>query len=433
MMDFPRFLRSYLSSRKLSQKQLAERLQVSHVSLSKWLNGRMTPRPTTIAKIVAALGEDASGHPGEIHDRPMSAEGARDTDDDLSAEIFRASRDLSTPGRRFVLKMIEELKRSYATPGAGFAGVAEEVPHHLLLDMPGVVFRAIAPQDGTVACIYVSPQSRDILGHDPSTLLEARDLPYRAIVAAEDRAWVTRATEEFLVADRTGHEWHAKFRILTTDGLLSWVELRTRMTIRDSGVRQIDGLILRAVADTEDEVFGELRSRDPRTDLYGRPYFLRLLAVALDDIVERQGVGVILLQISDFPAIAAAHGVAWGDALQRATAKRLTALVRRTDVVGYIEDGVFGVLITGLPQPSALTQIAAKLAAGLGGAHQLSGQAVPVLVHAAFLVVTQSGHDAIDLLRCALDAVRAVEFAPEGAIGRYDAEMAFASTGCGPS
>jgi GGDEF domain-containing protein len=230
--------------------------------------------------------------------------------------------------------------------------------------------------------------------------------------------------EEFLVTGRTGNEWQASFRISTADDTPLWVDTRTRMTIRDGNRQQVDGLIVRAAADVTDGKIGELRSRDPRTNLCSRPYFLRLLARVLDDIGDKESVGVIVLQISDFQNVTAAYGVAWQDALQRALAERLTGLVRRTDVVGHINDGVFAVIIGGAAESSTLKQIAVKLISGLTGNHQLSGQYVPIAIHGLVTIARRRGHDAIDLLRRTLEMVNDMKPTPSESVGvcEMDAE-----------
>ncbi|KUL41814.1 substrate-binding and GGDEF domain-containing protein [Actinoplanes awajinensis] len=102
---------------------------------------------------------------------------------------------------------------------------------------------------------------------------------------------------------------------------------------------------------------------------------------------------VLLLDLDGFKAVNDTHGHATGDLLLIETARRLTALLRRTDTVARLGGDEFVVLIDGLPTPDAHQAVCTGIQEAVSMPTVIDGRTVEVGVS---IGVAVSGNGTID-------------------------------------
>jgi diguanylate cyclase (GGDEF)-like protein/PAS domain S-box-containing protein len=252
--------------------------------------------------------------------------------------------------------------------------------------------------------LYVSPSARDILGWDPSELLQPGD----SLVHPDDRK-VQQQTIASVVA--SGHPTTAIYRMRHKQGDYVWMEVVARPIPGDAGASDI----ILAGRDITKRVFAEqalqasrreleVQARlDSLTGLANRREFDERLGLALGRS-RRQGSAVALMymDIDHFKRVNDGHGHAAGDEVLRVFGQRLGACVRSGDLVARLGGDEFVVLIEDLSAPETAEAIAAKLIEAMSEGIAVEGTVLHVT---ASIGIAYSAHPAVTkTLMAAADA-----------------------------
>ena len=108
--------------------------------------------------------------------------------------------------------------------------LAEARYRALVEQIPAVTF--MAPLDGSISELYVSPQIEDLLGYSAREWLDDPFLWYRQIHPDDRQLW----TEQFARTCCSGERFRAEYRFLTRDGKTVWVHAEAKLVTGPGGV-----------------------------------------------------------------------------------------------------------------------------------------------------------------------------------------------------
>lgn len=99
----------------------------------------------------------------------------------------------------------------------------------LVEQVPAVTF--MAPLDGSISELYVSPQIEELLGFSAQEWLDDPFLWFRQLHAEDQVRW----TEHFARTCFSGERFRAEFRFLARDGSVVWVHGEAKLVLDDNG------------------------------------------------------------------------------------------------------------------------------------------------------------------------------------------------------
>jgi diguanylate cyclase (GGDEF)-like protein/PAS domain S-box-containing protein len=251
---------------------------------------------------------------------------------------------------------------------------------------------AVLDEQGTP--LMVSPASRRLFGFDPEEFVGANPLAH---VHPDDRESAREQLRHLIAGEPVRHV----YRMVHRDGHAVWVESAGQPT----SDRRRFVVVTREVSDQVEHQrwLTRIALRDPLTGLHNRRSAMDTIGAAVSR-AERADTHLALLfiDLDDFKAVNDRHGHAYGDAVLRSVAHRLSRAVRRGDLVARIGGDEFIVLMENLPepaekaldavvdklrerlaQPHAEGGIEASVPASIGAAHWRTGMAPTELIHAA--------------------------------------------------
>lgn len=282
--------------------------------------------------------------------------------------------------------------------------------------------------------VYVNPAFERITGYRAEEVigLEGRFL-VRDDLAQPDLDHIRSALRE-------KREGQATLRNYRKDGSLFWNELHI------APVRDLTGGATTHFVSVINDVSERVRyqhaleyqaNHDGLTGLANR----NLLNDRIEQAIawaRRNGhvMGVMLLDLDHFKLINDASGHSAGDALLKEVANRLRGCVRETDTVARLGGDEFVIILTDLPQPDDVDQIAEKILSTLSRPTDVAGRDVFVTASIGVSLYPRDGDHGEILLRYADMAMYRVkehgrnsvrQFMPEmgsSAISRLDMEAA---------
>lgn len=282
--------------------------------------------------------------------------------------------------------------------------------------------------------VYVNPAFERITGYSAAEVigLEGRFL-VRDDLAQPD-------LEKIRDALREKREGEAILRNYRKDGSLFWNELHI------APVRDLTGAatthFVSVINDISERIHYQQAlehqaNHDSLTGLANRNLLNDRIDQAIawakrNDLV----IGVMLLDLDHFKLVNDGSGHLAGDALLKEVSKRLTHCVRETDTVARLGGDEFVIVLTDLPQPGDVDQVAEKIQAALARPVELVGRDVFVTASIGVSLYPRDGDHGEILLRYADIAMYRVkehgrnsvrQFVPEmgsSAISRLDMEGA---------
>ncbi len=134
-------------------------------------------------------------------------------------------------------------------------------------------------------------------------------------------------------------------------------------------------------------------------------------------------LGVMLLDLDHFKLINDASGHSAGDALLKEVALRLMACVRETDTVARLGGDEFVIILTDLPQPGDVDQIAEKILSTLSRPTEIAGREVFVTASIGVSLYPRDGDHGEILLRYADMAMYRVKEHGRNSVRQFVPEM----------
>ena len=129
----------------------------------------------------------------------------------------------------------------------------------------------------------------------------------------------------------------------------------------------------------------ELAMHDPLTGLPNRELFQRRIGAALAEATQEgeagqdeAGPAVLLVDLDRFKAVNDTLGHPVGDALLRLVAKRLRSVLRSSDAVARLGGDEFALLVSPMPEPVNLAQLAKRIVDVLGRPYLIDGHLVNI-------------------------------------------------------
>ncbi|MHB8884527.1 MAG: putative bifunctional diguanylate cyclase/phosphodiesterase [Methylovirgula sp.] len=219
---------------------------------------------------------------------------------------------------------------------------------------------------------YVS-QNIKLFGYEPEALTSSPQL-YSSITHPDDlqtvRDGFAMATESY------SGPIVFEFRLMTTSGTYRWMENRCT-PIRNAAGRlvEIEGIMIDVTErKAAEQKIALLARTDALTGLANRATFIERLRQAF--AASRRGVlpfGVLYLDIDRFKDINDTLGHPVGDLLLKATADRLNACIRASDLVARLGGDEFAVLQGEMSDTADAGTLAAKIRAALAAPYRLAG------------------------------------------------------------
>jgi diguanylate cyclase (GGDEF)-like protein len=150
----------------------------------------------------------------------------------------------------------------------------------------------------------------------------------------------------------------------------------------------------------------ELAMHDPLTGLPSRELFHRRVVMALAEATQdgeaaqdEVGPAVLLVDLDRFKAVNDTLGHPIGDALLRLVAKRLRSVLRSDDVVARLGGDEFALLVSPIPEPVNLAQLAKRIVDVLGRPYLIDGHLVNIGASIGVALAPCDGREHSRLLR----------------------------------
>jgi len=269
--------------------------------------------------------------------------------------------------------------------------------------------------------VYVNPAFERITGYSADEVmgLEGRFL-VRDDLAQPD-------LEHIRCALREKREGQATLRNYRKDGSLFWNELHIAPVLDLTGAATTH--FVSVINDISERVRYQhaleyQANHDSLTGLANR----NLLNDRIEQAIawaKRNGhvMGVMLLDLDHFKLINDASGHSAGDALLKEVAQRLTACVRETDTVARLGGDEFVIILTDLPQPDDVDQIADKILTTLSRPVEVAGRDVFMTASIGVSLYPRDGDHGEILLRYADMAMYRVKEHGRNSVRQFMPEM----------
>lgn len=222
---------------------------------------------------------------------------------------------------------------------------------------------------------FVSREAQNLMGYPVSDWLK----PYfwSRHVATEDLAWLEEAIQEHTAK---GESFTVDYRMIHRQGHTLWVRAINSVELDENNEPIIRGLIL----DITDQKTAEdrivyLAEHDALTGLINRRRFQKELerAIAYGQRYQQQGA-VLFVDLDQFKYVNDTYGHQYGDEYLLDVSRRLSAVLRRTDVLGRLGGDEFGVVIPKCSYEEAHT-VGMALLGALAQEHlEHGGKVVPI-------------------------------------------------------
>ena len=276
--------------------------------------------------------------------------------------------------------------------------------------------------DAAIGMVIVSPEGRflrvnralvELLGHSEDELI---GLGVPDITHPDDLEEGMQAVEEMV--ENLRDRYQAENRCLHADGRVIWADLSVTV-VRDGESRAL--YLLAQIQDISQRKETEARlshraSHDELTGLPNRRVLEDRMVLSFNrQRRERRPITVLYLDLDGFKRVNDTHGHDAGDFLLIAIAKRLTALVRPTDVVSRLGGDEFVILCEAMDEKGA-TRLAKRIVEVVPKPIDVDGSSLSVTPSIGIALSRDPGIRPTELLA---DADMAMYFAKEQAESGY--------------
>jgi diguanylate cyclase (GGDEF)-like protein/PAS domain S-box-containing protein len=240
-----------------------------------------------------------------------------------------------------------------------------------------------------------------VLGRNEATTVTTslRMTDWLEHVHPEDRA---RVHEQLLaVRDSSSSQWNHEFRLVRDDGKVMHLVARGHVTHAEGSARRLVFVLQDLTERKEQEERTRfLADHDELTGLPNRSLFRQALNKALER-AERSGkmLSILFFDLDRFKNINDSLGHDAGDEVLRAVAERLTACVRKIDMVARFGGDEFAVLTEGLMAEDQASTVARKILEALSTPMVLAGRQYRPAASIGISTYPTDGHDAQSLLK----------------------------------
>ncbi len=267
----------------------------------------------------------------------------------------------------------------------------------------------------TGEALAVNPAAEHILGLTREQLAAGAPWPF---VDERGEALAFEATPiAAALASGLEHD-HAMLAVKRRDGTRAWISLSTR-TIAETGA------VVVSFADvTERRVFQQQLEHaalhDALTGLPNRKQFMDRLERALE-VARRSGerVGVAFIDLDGFKTVNDTHGHEIGDRLLAEIGRRLSAVVRGSDLVARVGGDEFCAILSGITDPATARAVGQRILEALQPALELDGRSTTVTASIGIALYPDHATEPEILLRHADDAMYRIKGGGKNAIGMF--------------
>ena len=312
-------------------------------------------------------------------------------------------------------------KKSKAKKPAAEDGIAEDRDRWLLSVLMNLEDGIIsADRDGVVN--FLNPAAETLLGRSRDSTLGHRLEEVLALVAEKTGLPVPVTIDKIVEhAPPVPEEREVK---LVRGGERIPVEFGTAL-IRD-GRGYIAGSVItvrditQRKAQERDLIY--LAIHDPQTGLPNRTLFNDRLGLALAAASRyNQKLAVLLLDIDHFRQVNETHGQAFADTLLIKAARRLVAMMRKSDTVARPESDEFLLLLPGITDTEVTGRIALRIQDSFLNPFDLGAERITISVSIGIAIFPQDGQDGDTLVERAALALRAAKSAGRDTYRLYQA------------
>jgi len=188
--------------------------------------------------------------------------------------------------------------------------------------------------------------------------------------------------------------------LIARDGRETEIEQSATVLLDAQGDKRGDVLVFHNVGPAREATrrLSHLAAHDPLTGLPNRLLLNDRLGRAIT-FAERHNrpVAVLFLDVDGFKAVNDSLGHAAGDAILRSIARRLKAVLRRSDTVSRYSGDEFVIVLPEIDQNEDAALVARKLVRAASGPHRIGTRNVTVTASVGIALYPEDGHDA-DLL-----------------------------------
>jgi len=272
--------------------------------------------------------------------------------------------------------------------------------------------------DAAIGMAIISPEGRflrvnralvELLGYSEDELV---GISFPDITHPDDLAAGLQALEEMIENRRDRYQTEKRY--LHADGHVIWTDLSSTI-VRDGEARPLYLLSQFQDISARKETEARLAHRASHDELTGLPnrgvLEDRMILSLNRQRRDRQPITVLYLDLDGFKRVNDTHGHDAGDYLLIAIAKRLTALVRPTDVVSRLGGDEFVILCEAMDEKSA-TKLAKRIVEVVPKPIEVDGANLSVTPSIGIALSRDPGIQPSDLLA---DADMAMYFAKEEA------------------
>ena len=312
----------------------------------------------------------------------------------------------------------DDYAREFDRLAAAFVQARAEVERLATDPVETAMLRELRAMTGTGTVIMVAVVEKALAGHRQAALAllldEALPMQERVMRQTDAILQAFEVANEAALADlgRTHSRTRQLILLIAASAILLTLLIAFYITRRIQHDRQVllEEIDARIRVETLQERLWHLAHHDPLSGLPNRNLFQDHLRQALER-ARRSGrlAALMLCDLNDFKQINDRHGHGAGDAVIVATAGRLCAAVRGSDLVARLAGDEFTVLLEDLDREQDALDIARKILARVSEPIRLDGAELRVGISIGIAMFPAHGGDGESLLRQADAAMYAAK------------------------